>query len=217
MEASADTKKPGLSPPYAPFRTLQTLIERMEKEGDVPARIDKSYLSNIPWSAQDQLMQACRSLGLVDPNDTPTLVLKRLVLDPDGRKENIAALMKERYPDQLALGNNATQDQLVDVFKAGGTSGATLTKAVRFFLHAAQYAGITLSPHFKTPRAETAPRKANKARRGSSKGTDDGSDQTPLPPPSDDAPDLIRNLLKQLPPEGATWTTVPAARLLLPE
>jgi hypothetical protein len=210
--ATTDPTKPALSPPYAPFRTLLSLIERMEKEGDAPARIDKSYLVNVPWSAQDQLMQACRSLGLIDASNQPTESLKRLVLDPDGRKQAFAAILKERYPAQLALGTNATQDQLADVFKAGGTTGATLTKAVRFFLHAAQYAEIPLSPHFKAPRAESAPRKPRKARGAAKNGNDgDAVEQPPPPPPpSDDAPELIRNLLKQLPPEGATWSRAKA-------
>jgi hypothetical protein len=207
MESSANkTDKPDLSPPYAPFRTLRTLIERMESEGDVPARVDRSYLSNIPWSSQNELFQACRSLGLIDAQDEPTALLKGLVEKPNERKEQFRQILQTRYPAQLALGKNATQDQLTDVFKAAGTQGSTLTKAVRFFLQAAAYAEIEVSRLYKTPKAESSPRKAGKRSRKDTV-TDKGEPEarkTP-PPPSDQAPDLIRNLLKQLPPEGAKW------------
>lgn len=211
MESSAntDSTKTDLSPPYAPFRTVQSLIERMESEGDVPARLDKSYLSNIPWGAKDQLMQACRSLGLIDSNDQPTQLLKDLVHKPDERKELFRGLLQRRYPAQLALGKNATQDQLADAFKAGGTSGSTLTKAVRFYLQAAQYAEVEVSRHFKAPKAESAPRKPrsqNGHRKAATRQDEDAEVQRKPPPlPDDNAPELIRNLLRQLPPEGAKW------------
>lgn len=195
MEAS-ETKTP--APPYVPFRTLQNAIEKMEKEGDVPAQIDKSYLTNVPWGTQNELMQALRSLGLIDSNDKPTDKLKQLVHEPDRRKENFAAILQERYGKQLALSKNATQQQLVDSFEV---SGSTLTKAVRFFLHAAKYAEIEVSPHFNTPKAESAPRKPRKT---ASKKVGPKPDP-PVDPGVGQAPLLIQGLLKQLPPEGAAW------------
>lgn len=207
MESSATASaKPDLSPPYAPFSTVKALIERMADEGDVPARLDKSYLSHVPWGSQDQLMQACRSLQLIDAQNEPTQLLKDLVHKPDERKELFRGIVQARYPAQLALGKNATQDQLVEVFKTGGSSGATLTKAVRFYLQAAQFAEIEVSRLFKAPKAESAPRKPRSSNgRKKAGGVEDPPPPAPAPATTDKTPALIRNLLDQLPPEGAKW------------
>ncbi len=74
---------------------------------------------------------------------------------------------------------------------------------MRFFLHAAQYAEIELSPLFKTPKAPASGTRKPRTRRKQDPENGKG-EETPPPPPTD-APELIQNLLKQLPPEGAEW------------
>ena len=41
--------------PYVPWLTLKNVIEKMAKDGSIPGRIDRSYLSNLPGSAQSEL------------------------------------------------------------------------------------------------------------------------------------------------------------------
>ncbi|MBA3746339.1 MAG: DUF5343 domain-containing protein, partial [Solirubrobacterales bacterium] len=136
-------------PPYISFSQLENILERMRNEG-VPARVDRSYLSSWSGSAQAQFLKAARSLDLLDEHGRPTANLKRLVSEPDARPTIIAELLQVKYPDAIALGKDATQSQLDEVFRSyDGISGTTTRKAITFYLHAAKFAGIPLSPFFK--------------------------------------------------------------------
>lgn len=56
--------------------------------------------------------------------------------------------MQDAYEPLFALDlEKATLNQIQDTIKHYGVSGTTLEKAVRFFISAAQYAGVKLSPH----------------------------------------------------------------------
>jgi hypothetical protein len=140
-------------PPYISFSQLQSVLERMRNEG-VPSRVDRSYLSSWSGTAQAQFLKAARSLDLLDEQGRPAELLKELARDPDSRPRLISQLLHTKYPEAVALAPNATQQQLSDVFNAyDGISGETTRKAMTFYLHAAQFAGISLSPFFKVGRA----------------------------------------------------------------
>jgi hypothetical protein len=140
-------------PPYISFSQLENVLERMRNEG-VPARVDRSYLSSWSGSAQAQFLKAARSLELLDEHGRPTDLLKRLVTEPDARPTMVAEVLHAKYPDAIALGKDATQSQLDEVFRNyDGISGSTTRKAITFYLHAAKFAGIPLSPFFKAGRA----------------------------------------------------------------
>jgi hypothetical protein len=177
----------------------------METEGDTPARVDASYLSNLPWSAQNEFKQACRSLGLVDDQDQPTQLLRDLALKPDERQARMADLLRARYPGPMSLGKNATGDQLEEAFKKMGVKGSTLQKALRFYLQAAQYAEIELSPHFKTPKTSSAPRKPRTRRKNESNNGNAQEDKTPKPDTPALHPFLV-GLLQELPSPNGSWT-----------
>ncbi len=148
-EPSEDT----FVPPYISFAQLENVLERMRNEG-TPARIDRSYLASWSGSAQAQFLKATASLGLRDEHGRPTETLKQLVEQPDARPALIGLILQEKYADALALGEDATQQQLDEVFRAyPGISGTTTRKAITFYLHAAKFAGIPVSPFFKSGRA----------------------------------------------------------------
>jgi hypothetical protein len=139
------------APPYISFRTLLNLIERMADEG-IPRRIDRSYLGGLSGGYQTQVMAALRGLGLIGDEGAVQDRLIELVGSPTDRQELIGAILRERYPEAVRLGAaNATQGELEDSFRPFGITGATLRKAVVFYLHAAQFAGIPVSPFFKAP------------------------------------------------------------------
>lgn len=140
-------------PPYISFSQLENVLERMRNEG-IPARVDRSYLASWSGSAQAQFLKAARSLELLDEHGRATDTLKRLVSEPDARPTIIGELLHAKYPDAIALGKDATQSQLDEVFRNyDGISGSTTRKAITFYLHAAKFAGIPLSPFFKAGRA----------------------------------------------------------------
>jgi hypothetical protein len=202
-----ETQQPGtFSPPYVSWTTFLNTIERMTKEGGIPAQIDRSYLSNLPGSSQTPLMAAMKSLGLINEEAKPTADLETLVDEPEGRKDLMETIIKIHYPGPLKLGPFATQMQLEDEFRKYGVSGSTLRKAVGFFLSAAKYADIPLSPHFKLPRAQPGETRPRKARPPAGNG---GNEEKPLTPPDTamaKAHPLVRGLFEELPRPGDEFT-----------
>lgn len=181
------------TPPYISFSQLQGVLERMRNEG-VPSRIDRSYLGSWSGSSQAQFLKAARSLDLFDEHNRPTEILKALVNQPDDRPQLVGEIIRAKYGEALALDRTATQQQLDEVFRDYGTSGATTRKAVTFFLHAAKYAGIELSPFFTAPRGGTVQRSAPRKRARATRVDDNG---TPRAPATDARGRYIDLLLKK--------------------
>jgi len=151
MESST-TNEPFI-PPYISFSQLENMLERLRQEG-MPSRIDRSYLASWSGSAQSQFLKAARALGLLEDSGAPTELLKQLVNAPDDRPALIGRMLQRHYPEVFALEPNATQAQLEEVFRDYvGISGSTTRKAIVFFLHAARFADVKLSPHFRAPRS----------------------------------------------------------------
>jgi hypothetical protein len=150
--------------PYASFRTFDNLIGRMAEDGGVPGRVDRSYLKNLPGSAQSEIQTTMKALGFIDDGFHPTPLLGALIegIEAGTAPETMRAILESKYPAVLELGMNATQSQLVDAFRELNVSGSTLRKAIRFFLGAADFAGITVSPHFKAPPVDPAERRQRK-------------------------------------------------------
>jgi Family of unknown function (DUF5343) len=170
-------------PPYISFSQLENVFERMRNEG-VPARVDRSYLSSWSGSAQAQFLKAARSLELLDEHGRPSETLKRLVSEPEARPTIIGELLHAKYPDAIALGKDATQSQLDEVFRNyDGISGSTTRKAITFYLHAAKFAGIQLSPFFKAGRASGGGGGSSGTRRAARPRTAASAEGTTTPPP----------------------------------
>src|SRR4051812_24227513 len=111
-----DATEAGFTPPYIAFKTLNGLIDRM-KADEPPARIDKSYLDNYSGGYQTQLLAALDSLDLLGENGELSDTLKRLVLGDEAEQQQIIGdMVRERYGPVLALGTNATQQQMIDAF-----------------------------------------------------------------------------------------------------
>jgi len=138
-------------PPYASFTTVRNLIERMEREG-VPSRLDASYLVGMAGGTRNQVKHALRSLGLIEEDGRVTSRLAELAKRPDERPALLGQLLQERYPSLTSLDQDATKGQLDEVLKTYGLNGATVRKAASFFLAAAMYADLPLSPHLTPSR-----------------------------------------------------------------
>lgn len=135
---------------YASFGTLLNLVERMEREG-IPRRIDRSFLSNLAGGVQAQLIHAMKTLGLIGPEEEVLEPLHELVTQPENRQALVRRLLAQHYDWVPALGSNATHLQLDEAFKERGPRLGTHTrrKAITFYLHAAKYAEVPVSPFFK--------------------------------------------------------------------
>jgi Family of unknown function (DUF5343) len=205
MTESTDTAETDFVPPYISFTQLENVFERMRNEG-VPARIDRSYLSSWSGSVQGQFLKATSSLGLRDEHGRPTERLKGLVAEPDARPALMAEIIKEKYPEAMALGQDATQQQLEEVFrKYPGISGGTIRKSITFFLHATKFAGIPTSPFFKAPRQST--NGGGGSRKTGTRARRAAPAEPPPPPPSPADPleklhPAVITLVKELPEFG---------------
>jgi len=203
---AADSKESKTAPPYVSYKTLMGVVERMEKDGAIPSQIDKSYVTNVPWGSQNHLLAAFGWLGLTK-DGVPTPLLERLV-EPAARKAVWQGILRERYPGPMGLAQNATQQQLEAEFKNYNLSAEVQRKALSFFLAAAKAVDVPLSPLFKPQKASNGPRKPRV--KASAKQQEVPAESEHRTVQQDDAPDLIRNLLKQLPPEGSEWSTAKA-------
>lgn len=195
-------------PPYISFAQLENVLERMRNEG-TPARIDRSYLASWSGSSQAQFLKATASLGLRDEHGRPTETLKALVANPEQRPAIFAGILQDKYADALALGEDATQQQLDEVFRSyPGISGSTTRKAITFYLHAAKFAGVPVSPFFKAGRGTPG---AGALRAPRSRAAKRNSPPVPVtaqtPPPAGGVPDLhpaILTLVQALPKANGT-------------
>jgi len=161
-------------PPYASFATLLHQLERMEREG-VPGRIDKSWLIGMAGGTQNQLKHAMRSLGLIgEDGKTPTQVLADLAKKPDERPQLLASILRERFPTLVGLGQDATKGQLDEALGEYQLNGATARKAATFFVSAATYAGIPLSPHIKPKAGPSTGTSRRPVRKKRNVGQNDG-------------------------------------------
>ena len=139
----------------------------------VPAVLDKSLFPGMSGGVQNQLMAALKFLGLISESGQPTSDLSELATqDEQARKTALARILNQRYSAIVRLDlSKATPAQLNEtIASAYGVSGDTKEKAVRFFLSAAQYAGIPLSRFLL--QAKSAPASTPRKRRAGPRGRD---------------------------------------------
>lgn len=135
---------------YVSWKSFQNSIEQLSK-AELPNVIDKTVFTGMAFSVQNQLFTGLRFLGLIDDKNRPTAELESLaVLDEDTRKRRLKEIFQNRYSDLFSLNlKKTTPDELdkkmADVY---GMKGDTREKAVRFFVAAAAYLGIEMSPLF---------------------------------------------------------------------
>ena len=177
-----------LAPPYVAFKTLLALWDRMATEG-APGRIDRSFLTGMSGGYQTQVLNAMRWLGLIEGQDGSLQPEMYDLIDPDQRKNALKTLLKGRYPEAMKLGDErATHGQLVETFRDKyGLAAETQDKAIAFFLAAARYAEVELSPFFKKPRISSgtkrkpARKKTSRAKQEAEAPETPGAEQRPEP------------------------------------
>lgn len=148
-----DTKQQAPGAPYMSYKGFQNYLNRFADEG-LPGRFDGSYFGNASGSLVAQVRGTLRYLDLIDEDKHPTDLLKTIADADEGeRQQYLKMIFEEKYADALALSMNATAGQLADVFRERGLSGATVQKAITFFLGMADDLAVPLSPHFKKGRA----------------------------------------------------------------
>ena len=170
------------TPPYIPWSKIPKLIQQMESNR--PPQIDRTVLTGSN-QVRAQTFNALVSLGLIMEDGSFTEVFDHLIGAPDERVATIRKVLQRLYPEPIELGRtNGTELQLEQAFAKYGVTGSTRRKAIGFFLKAAEYAEIPMSPHFKVPpvRRKRAPSKTTSNTRQPGSGD--------VPPPAADHPTL---------------------------
>jgi hypothetical protein len=172
--------------PYIAFRTVLDLIERMAVNG-APPQIDRSYLHTYSGGYRSQVIAALTSLGLLNENTNVQQPLLDLVAaDEAKRKVLMGELVNTFYGEAVELAKiKATTKQLEDLFaEKYGLSGNTKAKGIAFYLNASKWAGVTVSPNFRTP--TTTP--SSKKRRTTAQAPPVQQPSAPSPPPAQREP-----------------------------
>lgn len=194
-----DDTKASAAPPYIAFQTLKTLAGLM-KEKSVPARIDRSVLTNFSGAVGGQLLTALKFLRLTDSDGAPTQALRDLVKahGTDAWTVALNTTIKAAYEPLFELDlKQASPAQFTEKFRqAYPGKDETLRKCMTFFLNAAREAETPISQYImfnKKPRTLGAKRR-NRNGEVDSRGPlqspagkeDGGSEKPPAPAPNDD-------------------------------
>ncbi len=180
---------PKSTPPYVAWKTLWTFIDELRAKGHTPQVMDNAVLgNNRSGGVRSQLLVALRFFDLIDDDRLVTENLDHLVLGQDPKGE-LRGLLEAHYGPviDLELGT-ATPTQLNETLaEMGAGQGETLRKTARFFLAAAEEAGLPLGPFLKKATSGTgsgsrpAKRKASK-RKASKRGVSPRAEARDTPP-----------------------------------
>lgn len=136
------------TPPYLPFRSFMTALDHLAQA--TPNVITKEVFPDHSGLLQGQVIGALKFFDLVDEQGIPKGdTLERLASEKDinHRRVNLKPLIKISYADIIKLDlPRVTPSQLDTAFTKYGVSGDTKKKAKTFFVKAAKFAGLNLSP-----------------------------------------------------------------------
>ncbi|MCW5603927.1 MAG: DUF5343 domain-containing protein [Burkholderiales bacterium] len=144
-------------PAYISYSYFINFINGLRESG-IPSQIDKSLMRTASGSQQSSMLVSLRFLRLIDENGKPSSLMKQLVEAADDARPAVLKLMlEEAYgflfsAEDFSL-ENASGQQVIDAFKQQEATGSTISKAIAFFLSAANDAGVKVSPHVKAPPA----------------------------------------------------------------
>jgi hypothetical protein len=145
--------------PYLPFRTFINSLDTFSQ--GLPTILDRTIWRGQAGVTQGLIMNTYRFFGLVDEYDSPTSELEIMVRHTEQRPTTLRALIEATYGQQFGLDFTSTtpkvlEDMFVDSY---AVTGATKQKAITFFLKAARFANITLSPFLLTQIRNTSTRR----------------------------------------------------------
>jgi hypothetical protein len=131
--------------PYVPFKTFLAAIEGFERH--MPQPIDSSAWPSYSGAIKSQLLGAFKFLGLIDEKGNPTPSLKSLVEDKANRKAILRKVLEGSYKPIVSAGlKNMSPRRFSELMTEYGMTGDTQKKVNIFFLKAAKYADIPVSP-----------------------------------------------------------------------
>lgn len=149
----ADEKEKHAIPPYVPYKTFKNFLDGLNP---VPSVIDGHVLKTMGGALKSQLLSALRYLKLLDANNKSQPALKALAIAKgDDRKKELNKILTNSYVFLFADSGDfslteGTYPQFAGKFQKEGASGDTVRRCGKFFLDAAEDAGIIISPYIKS-------------------------------------------------------------------
>lgn len=207
------------APPYVSFKTFLGFLDWLNEDGVVlPSRLDRSFWGErLSGANGTQLMSALRFLRLIDESNRPLSGLEEIGQDRTPERDKRKSIVRDRlskcYGDAvrgLDL-ERASAGELLERFRSYHVEGETLRKALAFYVHAADYCGLRLSPHItKKTRSIRRANGARKRTRTAKKSVVDqespADKQTLGPTPESELHPSLRALLADLMQSGHNWT-----------
>lgn len=190
-------------PPYLPWTSFENITDELRGKG-LPQTLHRTAIQGKSGSTQTQYLSALRFLGFIDGKDRPTERFKTYVENPDQRKQIMLDVLNEKYSAALALGKTSTPHELNSQFRKYGVDGETGRKSIAFFLNAARFAGLELSPYWPQTRpgaggrrrgTSTTPRRTGRRNGGKGGGKSDDEEDDDSPPVTTDAKSRYIDLL----------------------
>jgi hypothetical protein len=136
------------TPAYLPFKTFLSALDRLAQ--GVPHEVSKESFPTYSGVMKGQIIGALKFFELIDDNGTPNgKVLERLAMEKTvgRRRTNLLPLLKSGYSEIIKLGlTRLTPSKLDAALEHYGISGDTKRRAKTFFIQAAQFTGLELSP-----------------------------------------------------------------------
>jgi hypothetical protein len=130
---------------YVPFKTFLAAIEGLDRH--MPAQIDSSVWPTYSGAIRSQLLGAFKFLNLIDDKGNPTAALKSLVENKTDRKALLRKIIEASYKPVISAGlQHMTPKMFDDLMDAYGMTGDTQKKVSSFFIQAAKYSEIPMSP-----------------------------------------------------------------------
>jgi hypothetical protein len=201
MESDTQNGSQKAVPVYLSFKTLQSAIQSLRTHG-LPDVFDRTAFDSRSGGEQTQILSAFKFLGFIDDASFTQPVLRQIVDVVEGsaeEKDLLAAVLKDRYANAIKLNlESATPAQLEKAIADYGAGGSTKERSVRFFIKAAEYVGMKLSPRL-TARKPRSPNSTNDDERLSAKGKKTTGE---IPP----APTGPAMMTVELPEAGGTLT-----------
>ena len=198
-------------PPYVSFRTLFNFFAWLREVG-IPAQIDRSFWgSRMSGITGGQVAGALKFLDLLTENLTPTKKLTAIVgATEEHSKTHFREYMGQAYSTLLAdLSENASYKQFRDAFEKMNATGSTLRKSETFFLHAAKWCELPISPFILGKSRKSKERKNSTRKKVTTKKTEQVQiTPTPLSVQVQFAAqksEMIMAVIKRLPEPGSVF------------
>ena len=174
------------SPPYAAFASFISFLNKL-RDTQIPSRIDPSVFGNASGSLSYSIIASLKSLKLIGADGTPTADLIAFVNASDNdRQAMMQAILMDAYSSLWGGSINletTTAGQFDEhIREEYDVKGSTVDKVATFFIAAAKYAELPISPHLAARRPTASSASSSKSKR--QRKADDLDNGAGFTPPS---------------------------------